>query len=48
MAFMSCCLALSSARREGREGAGDLRRQGSDRIDWLSPEDVLELVSNLP
>jgi len=33
LAFMSCCLARSDDKREGRDGVGDLSRQGSDKID---------------
>ena len=45
---MSCCLARSDDKREGREGVGDFSRHGSDKIDWESPELVFELVNNLP
>ena len=32
-------------RRDGREGAGDFSRQGSDSIDWVRIPLVLEFVS---
>lgn len=48
LAFMSCCLARSDDKSDGREGVGDLSKHGSDKIDWERPELVFEFVSSLP